>query len=191
MDINLGEEEITRASKIFDLPWEAENMAMDLFRKSANKKIFKFRDTRELIGSVMAIVCRQYSPRRFSEIAKVVGYEKIGKIRKTACIMVKEFNVKLKEVDITSFIVRYCSDLILPNDVRLKAEEIIKEAVKRGLTENRDAVGVAVAAIYIAAILRGEHRTQKEINDITGVSEATIRDKWKELAGELKIDVSL
>ncbi|EMR75535.1 transcription initiation factor TFIIIB, Brf1 subunit/transcription initiation factor TFIIB [Thermoplasmatales archaeon SCGC AB-540-F20] len=41
--------------------------------------------------------------------------------------------------------------------------------------------GMAAAALYIATVLCGERITQREIADVAGVTEVTIRNRYKEL----------
>jgi len=50
--------------------------------------------------------------------------------------------------------------------------------------------GVAAGALY-SSILCGEHRTQREVADVAGVTEVTIRNRSKELAEKLDIDIIL
>jgi transcription initiation factor TFIIB len=50
---------------------------------------------------------------------------------------------------------------------------------------------MAAAALYIASVLCGERRTQREVADVAGVTEVTIRNRYKELAEKLDIDILL
>jgi transcription initiation factor TFIIB len=47
------------------------------------------------------------------------------------------------------------------------------------------------AAIYIASLMNNERRTQREVAEVAGVTEVTIRNRYKELAERLEIDVPL
>lgn len=42
--------------------------------------------------------------------------------------------------------------------------------------------------MYIAAVLEGEKRTQREIADAIGVTEVTIRNRFKELVEKLGLE---
>ncbi|HLD39272.1 MAG TPA: hypothetical protein VJB05_03095, partial [archaeon] len=46
----------------------------------------------------------------------------------------------------------------------------------------------AAAAIYIASVLEGERKTQREVADVVGVTEVTIRNRYKEMAEALDIE---
>jgi transcription initiation factor TFIIB len=50
---------------------------------------------------------------------------------------------------------------------------------------------MAAASLYIASILCNERRTQREVADIAGVTEVTIRNRYKELAEKLDISIGL
>jgi transcription initiation factor TFIIB len=69
--------------------------------------------------------------------------------------------------------------------------EILKEAANAELTSGRGPTGIAAASIYVASILCGERRTQREVSEVAGVTEVTIRNRYKELAERLNIDIIL
>ena len=75
--------------------------------------------------------------------------------------------------------------------VQAKGIEILRQAAEKELTSGRGPTGVAAAAIYIASILCGDRRTQREVADVAGVTEVTIRNRYKELAEELDIEIIL
>jgi transcription initiation factor TFIIIB Brf1 subunit/transcription initiation factor TFIIB len=50
---------------------------------------------------------------------------------------------------------------------------------------------VAAAALYIASVLLGERKTQRDVADIAGVTEVTIRNRYKELTEQLDMGVTL
>ena len=83
------------------------------------------------------------------------------------------------------------SVLRLSNDAKKKAMEILKLAENRDLTSGRGPTGVAAAAIYIASISLNERRTQREVAEVAGVTEVTIRNRYKELTEKLGINVEV
>jgi len=89
------------------------------------------------------------------------------------------------------YISRFCSVLKLSADVKAKTLEILHEAANRELTSGRGPTGIAAASLYIASVLCGERRTQREVADVAGVTEVTIRNRYKELAEKLDIDIVL
>jgi transcription initiation factor TFIIB len=57
------------------------------------------------------------------------------------------------------------------------------------LTSGKGPTGVAAAAIYIASLLTQERRTQRAVAEVAGVTEVTIRNRYKELTEKLALDV--
>jgi transcription initiation factor TFIIB len=69
--------------------------------------------------------------------------------------------------------------------------EILKEAAQQEITSGRGPTGIAAASIYIASVLCGERRTQREVAEVAGVTEVTIRNRYKEIAEKLDIGIIL
>ncbi len=86
---------------------------------------------------------------------------------------------------------RYVNALKLSGEAQEKAVQLLKKAMKKGLVTGRSPTGVSAAAVYIAGALAGERRTQKEVADVAGVTEVTIRNRYRELKEQLNIDVNL
>ncbi|MEM4884881.1 MAG: transcription initiation factor IIB, partial [Saccharolobus sp.] len=87
------------------------------------------------------------------------------------------------------YVTRIANLLGLSGAVMKSAAEIIDKAKNIGLTAGKDPAGLAAAAIYIASLLHDERRTQKEIAQVAGVTEVTVRNRYKELTQELKISI--
>jgi transcription initiation factor TFIIB len=49
-------------------------------------------------------------------------------------------------------------------------------------------MGIAAASLYVAALLVGDKKTQREVADIAGVTEVTIRNRYKELLEKLHLE---
>ena len=86
------------------------------------------------------------------------------------------------------YIARFASSLKLNAETQSNAIEILERAQKAELTSGRGPTGIAAAALYVAALLHGEKRTQREVADVAGVTEVTIRNRYKELLDELKLE---
>ncbi|MEJ2242223.1 MAG: transcription initiation factor IIB, partial [Candidatus Bathyarchaeota archaeon] len=71
------------------------------------------------------------------------------------------------------------------------AHKILFVAKELKLTSGRGPAGMAAAASYIASVLIGERRTQREVAEIAQVTEVTIRNRYKELVNRLQFIISL
>ncbi|MBT4377161.1 hypothetical protein HOD29_07360, partial [archaeon] len=52
----------------------------------------------------------------------------------------------------------------------------------------RGPAGIAAAALYVAALMNDEKKTQREVADIAGITEVTIRNRYKELIDKLNLE---
>jgi transcription initiation factor TFIIB len=68
------------------------------------------------------------------------------------------------------------------------ALSVLKNAEKVELTSGRGPAGIAAAALYVAALINDEKKTQREVADIAGITEVTIRNRYKELIEKLKLE---
>jgi transcription initiation factor TFIIB len=67
--------------------------------------------------------------------------------------------------------------------------DILKEAHKRGVVAGKDPMGLAAAALYVACVLEGEKKTQKEIAEVANVTEVTVRNRYKNLKETLSLNI--
>ena len=101
----------------------------------------------------------------------------------------RKIGLKLLPTTPQDYISRFCNELALSGDVQAKTIEILQAAAEKELTSGRGPTGLAAASLYIASILCGERRTQREVAEVAGVTEVTIRNRYKELAERLDITV--
>ena len=68
------------------------------------------------------------------------------------------------------------------------ALKILKRAEEVELTSGRGPAGISAAALYVAALINDEKKTQREVADIAGITEVTIRNRYKELIEKLQLE---
>ena len=183
--------ELDRMASGMGLPRNVRETAAMIYRKAVNKNLIRGRSIEGVVAASLYAACRQCNvPRTLDEIAAAsrVGRKEIGR---TYRFMTRELQLKLMPTSPQDYISRFCSELKLSGEVQAKSIEIIKSANSRELTSGRGPTGVAAAAIYISSILCNERRTQREVADIAGVTEVTIRNRYKELTDKLQIEISL
>jgi transcription initiation factor TFIIB len=67
---------------------------------------------------------------------------------------------------------------------------MLRDADAAGITSGRSPTGLAASAIYVASHDTGNPRTQKRVSEVSGVTEVTIRNRARELATVLHLDLS-
>ncbi|MDO9324275.1 MAG: transcription initiation factor IIB, partial [Methanoregula sp.] len=158
---------------------------------AVDKNLIRGRSIEGVAAAALYAACRQCSvPRTLDEIAEVsrVSRKEIGR---TFRFISRELSLKLLPTSPTDYVPRFCSGLTLKGEVQSRTIEILRLATEHELTSGKGPTGVAAAAIYIASILGGERRTQREVAEVAGVTEVTIRNRYKELAEKLNIEIIL
>ena len=181
--------ELDRMASGMGLPRNVRETAAMIYRKAALQKLVRGRTMEGVSAAALYAACRQCNvPRTLDEIA---GSSRVSRkeIGRTYRFIARELGLKLMPTSPQDYISRFCSMLKLTGDVQNKATELLKRAAEKELTSGRGPTGIAASALYIATILCGERRTQREVADIAGVTEVTIRNRYKELAKKLDIDI--
>ncbi len=182
---------LNRMSSSMGLPRTVRETAAMIYRKAALKKLTRGRTIGGTVAAALYSACRQCGvPRTLGEIANVAGLSKI-EVGRNHRSLARKLGLRMTPPSPREYISRFCNKLGVSGDVQTKTLEILKEATDQELTSGRGPVGVAAASIYIAAILCGERRTQFEIAEVTGVTEVTIRNRYKELVRKLDIEITL
>jgi transcription initiation factor TFIIB len=183
--------ELDRMASALGLPRNVRETAAVVYRDAVDKNLIRGRSIEGVAAAALYAACRQCSvPRTLDEIAEVsrVSRKEIGR---TYRFISRELGLKLLPTSPIDYVPRFCSGLTLKGEVQSRAVEILRQAGERELTSGRGPTGVAAAAIYISSILGGERRTQREVAEVAGVTEVTIRNRYKELAEKLDIEIIL
>lgn len=179
--------ELDRYSSRLGIPRKVREDAALIYRKAAKKKLIRGRSIDGVVASSLYTACRRCNiPRTLDEVSEVsnVSKKQIGKNYRFMC---RELKIKLTPTSPADYISRFGSKLDLSGEIQAKAVEIINQAIEEGLSSGRGPTGVAAAALYIAAVLLGERKTQSEIADVAGVTEVTIRNRYKELSEKINV----
>lgn len=64
--------------------------------------------------------------------------------------------------------------------MKMKPTEIIDKSAKQGLLSGKSPTGFAAAAIYAAAFLCTEKKTQEEVAEVAQVTAVPIRNRYQE-----------
>jgi len=172
--INLTKTITDRANKLFKTVHDGRNL--------------KGRSNDAIAAACMYIACRQEGvPRTFKEIVAVstVSKKEIGRCFK---LILKAHDTSVDLITTGDFMSRFCGTLSLARDVQKAATHIAKKSVDMDIVPGRSPISVAAAAIYMASQASDDKRTQREIADIAGVADVTIRQSYKLMlptAGEL------
>jgi len=181
--------ELDRLASGMGLPRSVRENAAMIYRKAVLKNLIRGRSIDGIAAAALYASCRQcHVPRTLDEISTLshISRKEIGRNYR---FISRKIGLKLLPTTPQDYISRFCSELTLSGDVHAKTIEILEAAAEKELTSGRGPTGLAAASLYIASILCGERRTQREVAEVAGVTEVTIRNRYKELAERLDITI--
>ncbi|MBM3229308.1 transcription initiation factor IIB [Candidatus Parvarchaeota archaeon] len=183
--------ELDRIASYLGLPDSIRESAALLYRKCIKAELIRGRLIEAVVSAVIYATCRvQGVPRTLDEISRVSGIEK-KEIGRAYRFVRRELDIEVPLTDPSQYVPKFTAALKLSGQVQEKAIQLLKKAVGKGLISGRGPTGVAAAAVYIASAMYSERRTQKEVADVAGVTEVTIRNRYRELKKELGLKVAL
>jgi transcription initiation factor TFIIB len=173
--------EMRRLGSLLGLPKQVLEQAASLYRKVFKLQLLRGRSINSFVPACVYISCRMLKiPRTLSEICKYAK-TRDKTIRHSCHIIIRELNVKVMALNPSELIASFINKLTLSNETERRSLEIIQSAKNSNLILGKDPKGIAAAAIYIACMEHGERRSQSNISEITGVTEVTLRNRYKEL----------
>jgi transcription initiation factor TFIIB len=181
--------EIDRMCSRLDIPKHIREHACIIYRKSLEKRICRGRSIESVVAASVYLGCRECNvPRTLDEVsvAARTGRKEIGR---AARYMVRHLGMRMSHPRARDFTARFCSMLGLPPEVKAQADEYMRQIEDKELDSGRGPVGLCASCIYVASIIHDCRRTQKELAIVSGVTEVTIRNRYKEIVHNLGIEM--
>jgi transcription initiation factor TFIIB len=171
------------------IPKPIAEQGIRIYRKATDADLIRGRSIDAMAASALYAACRLANvPRNPDEMAEASGVDRRTLLRFHR-VLVSELHLKPTAPHATDFLARLASDLGLPPLVEGQARRILKDADAAGITSGRSPTGLAASAIYVASHDSGHPRTQKRVSEVSGVTEVTIRNRARELAKVLGVQV--
>ena len=178
---------LTRLISVLGLPKKVHEEVARKYEQAVDKGLVRGRSMESVVAALLYIICRKMkTPRTLEEISQVSGVTK-RELGRTYRYVARNLNLRILPAMPEDYIPRFGSMLGLSGKTQATALRMLKKADKLHATSGKGPTGVAAASLYIAALLNGEKRTQREIADTIGVTEVTIRNRFKELVERLDL----
>lgn len=186
-NLKLAQQELKRLSSTLQLPKQVENTALKLYLSAVENGLVRGRSIEAVVAACVYIACRMHEvARTLDEIAKASGIHK-KELGKTYKHITSALKIKILPIDVKEYVHRFAMLLNLPPEVVATAIDIINKAIEADITAGRGPAGLAAAAIYLACVKHKIPKTQKEIAEVAGITEVTIRNRYKEMIEKLNL----
>jgi transcription initiation factor TFIIB len=152
-----------------------------IYRKAVEKKLVRGRSISEIIAASLYAALRDTeTPRNLKDLAEISNIKR-GKLAQAYRLLLKEMDLRMPVRDPAKYISRIASKAGASERTRRRALEILKQAQETNSSAGKDPMGLAAAALYAAAVMEDANQTQKDFAQAAGVTEVTIRNRYKGL----------
>lgn len=177
--------EISKIANNLNLPRNILETASVIYRKAVKEHLIRGRSIQGVTAAAIYVSCRQCGlARTLEEIAEASSIDK-KEVGRSYRFLVRELDYFIPPVKPSQYVSKFSNQLTMQGKAEEIAHKIIIIARQLRLTSGRGPTGIAAAASYIASVLMGERKTQREIAEIAQVTEVTIRNRYKELVERL------
>tara|TARA_B100000745_G_C20116555_1_gene382230 strand:+ start:112 stop:1074 length:963 start_codon:yes stop_codon:yes gene_type:complete len=180
--------ELDRLAGRMGLPQSVREEAAYIYRKAVEAKLVRGRSIEGMVAACIFTACRRSgNARTLDEVGMYskTGRKEIGRTYRALC---KALKIQVPPTMPTEYVPRFCTDLHLPVKVQSRALNLLDSTQRHASMAGRGPTGIAAASIYLAGILENNRRTQREVADVAGVTEVTIRNRFKEMCGVLGLN---
>ncbi|MFX0080146.1 MAG: transcription initiation factor IIB family protein [Candidatus Hodarchaeota archaeon] len=181
--------ELKRIGSNLNLPNHVKKAAIRLYIEAFKKKLLRGRSINGMVAACLYFACRERKiPRTLQEILEQTSIS-AKNVRRCYRTLIRELNLKVPSTDPISLIPRFIAELELDADAENGTIKILQTFTSKFSTSGKDPKGLCAGALYLVCKMKDKRISQKEIANLVGVTEVTLRSRYKELIKMLNIMV--
>lgn len=191
IDRNLAQAmaELDRLSDKVHAPSSVKEKAAVIYRKALDKGLVRGRSIAAITAAALYAACRtSATPRTLREIseASLVNKKDVARCYR---LLLRELDVQMPIADPLTYVSKIAEKTGISGKTQGLAIKILRDAKKSRAAAGKDPMGLAAAALYIACMQTNEKKTQKDIAEAAGVTEVTVRNRYKTLKRQLGLEI--
>lgn len=177
--------EISNLANILNLPSSVSEEASIIYRRVMKMGLARGREIIVLAAASVYAACRIFGvPRSLRNVARSSGLH-VKEVARAYRIIINHLDINVPVEEPKTYIKLITSKLNLPTEVEAEAVKILGSVKENGNFVG-DPRGIAAGAIYIAAKRLNINVTQRELAAASGVTEVTVRNRFKKIERWLK-----
>ncbi|MFX1365151.1 MAG: transcription initiation factor IIB family protein [Promethearchaeota archaeon] len=181
--------ELKRIGSNMNLPNHVKKAAIRLYIEAFKKKLLRGRSINGMVAACLYFACRERKiPRTLQEILDQTAVN-AKNVRRCYRTLIRELNLKVPSTDPISLIPRFIAELDLDADAENTTIKILQNFTSKYSTSGKDPKGLCAGALYLVCKKKDKKISQKDIANLVGVTEVTLRSRYKELVKMLNIMV--
>jgi transcription initiation factor TFIIB len=158
-----------------------------IYRKAQERGFIRGRSIPAVLAAVVYIACREMGISRTLNDIAIASNIRRTELSRTYRILVLELDIKVPMVDLMKCIVRVANKATITEKTKYRAMNTMKVVTQNGISAGKDPMGLAASILYLSCLNTGEHKTQLDISSAAGVTEVTVRNRFKDLKSRLDL----
>ena len=181
--------ELERLSGKVSISPPIKEKAAVVYRKALDKGLVRGRSISAIAAAALYAACRvSGTPRTLREIAEASLVDKKD-VARCYRLLLQELDFHMPIADPLTYVSKIAEKNGVSGKTQGAAIAILREARRKRVAAGKDPMGMAAAALYIACLQHNEKITQKDIAEAAGVTEVTVRNRYKALKKQLNLEV--
>lgn len=181
--------ELNRLVSVIGLPRSVADRAIAHYRNVLDRRLVAGRTIDSVVAACVYLANQELRTARSLDDVVRNSPATRKQITKAFRLIKQRLKVRVSVAVPEDYLGRYCGLLELPPMVLAECHQIVDRANELEIMHGKSPTGMAAAVVYIASRSTDRLRTQKEISDVSGVTEVTIRNRYKEIVSALGIDL--
>jgi transcription initiation factor TFIIB len=173
--------ELNRLKDKLGLPDSVIEKTAYIYRKVQERGLVRGRTISSVLAAAAYIACREMGMSRTLDDIAHLNNIKHKELARTFRLLVLELDLKVPMIDPMKCVVKVANKAKLSEKTKRQAMNIMHDIIKSGVSAGKDPMGLAGSVIYMSSINTGETITQMDIADAAGVTEVTIRNRYKDI----------
>ena len=159
-----------------------------VYRKAEEKQMIRGRCVSSVLAAAVYMACREMgAPKSLRELTDTTEV-KAKALTRCYRLLVLELGIKVPLVDPTKYVAQIANKAGISEKTKRIAISAMRDIMKNELSAGKNPVGLAATVLYLACIISNENRTQKNIADAAGVTEVTIRNRFKDFKSKAGVN---
>ncbi|EMA47125.1 transcription initiation factor IIB [Halobiforma nitratireducens] len=173
--------ELERMASALGLSEPCRETAAVIYRRAVEEELLPGRSIEAMTtASLYAAARQQGTPRTFS------AFESVSRVddestKRAYRYLSSELELEIAPPEPEQYLRQFASDLAVSDETERLARDVLEAAKAEELHIGKSPAGLTAAAIYAAGRLTNDRVTQETIDETTGVSKFTVRNRYREL----------
>jgi transcription initiation factor TFIIB len=181
--------ELDRLKDKLGLPNSVIEKTAYIYRKVQERGLVRGRSISATLAAALYIACREMGFPRILKDITAISNIRHRHIAKAYRLLIMELDLKIPLIDPIKCIIRIANNAKISEKTKRLAIDIMHNIIKSGISAGKDPMALAAAVLYLSCLKTDENKIQRYIADAAGVTDVTLRNRYKNIINQLYTNV--